>query len=95
MLPYFMKYNLTNYARWGTIYLNEITNFQGQSNRSLKLATLWSSAQHIASIRCPLTMLKSGSMVLATKEEASSESLRPHQPLAGEHCLITCGIILL
>ena len=24
MLPYFMRYNQTNYARWGTIYLNEM-----------------------------------------------------------------------
>jgi len=24
MLPYFMRYNHTNYARWGTIYLNEM-----------------------------------------------------------------------
>jgi len=51
------------------------TNFQRQSNRSLKLAALWSSALHIASIMCLLTMFKSGSMVLARKEEASSESL--------------------
>jgi len=29
MLPYFMKYNLTNYARWGTIYLNEIHQLPG------------------------------------------------------------------
>ena len=24
MLPYFMRYNHTNYARWGTVYLNEM-----------------------------------------------------------------------
>jgi len=24
MLPYFMRYNQANYARWGTIYLNEM-----------------------------------------------------------------------
>ena len=24
MLPFFMRYNHTNYARWGTVYLNEM-----------------------------------------------------------------------
>jgi len=38
MLPYFIRYNQTNYARWGTIYLNEMhqlptevkTEFEGR-----------------------------------------------------------------
>ena len=40
MLPLFMRYDHTNYARWGTIYLNEMHQLPAKIQKEFKVETL-------------------------------------------------------